>query len=232
VKKVILSLLIVLTPEIVLADNGSFARHLCKTYPDEYNCFTTHLTGYQTWEEMFPNNYDELQRINRRNTLIWNNHTIAYRKNRSYHFTRETVLPSKIPELGKVIIVDLKDLSFAAYEKGRMEWWGPANGGRKICPEDGKPNCFTPVGTFKIVSKKGYGARSSLYPIECSNKKVCGFHMPWMMQFGPNGEGLHGVKWLEGRNSSHGCVRLTPVDAEWLNKEFVDENTIVKVLPY
>ena len=59
--------------------------------------------------------------------------------------------------------------------------------------------------------------------------------MPYCMFF-KGGFAIHGSNILPGHHASHGCVRITPQDAKWLNEEFIDMpgsgGTKVIILPY
>jgi hypothetical protein len=126
----------------------------------------------------------------------------------------------------RFFVVDLKLLAWAAYIVGAgsqdavMVRLGVANGGSKICKESGRLECKTHLGTHTILRLHGPGKKSDLYPVDCANKKACGHPMPYYMPFHRDGTGLHGDKWLVGRNASHGCVRMLRVDAKWLNRQF------------
>lgn len=45
------------------------------------------------------------------------------------------------------------------------------------------------------------------------------------------GETWDGSPDVPGRNASHGCIRLFPEDAQWMNEEFVEPGDRVEVLP-
>ena len=46
--------------------------------------------------------------------------------------------------------------------------------------------------------------------------------MPYCMFF-HGGYALHGSNFVPDYNASHGCVRMSPDDAQWLNEDFVQE---------
>jgi len=199
-----------------------FSTNLCRNHPNQYKCmmFRKGNRPYLTWEELFGDGLAKvaLQKINRRNTIVWRNHCLAM------PFDFKTVVPP-LPRFddryqGKVVVVDLRQLAWAAYQQGRLVMWGTANGGSKICKETGKPGCKTSVGIFSVLHIAGAGKKSDQYPIDCVDKKKCGHPMPYFMKFKSSGEGLHGNKWLVGRNASHGCIRISVDDARFLGKEF------------
>jgi hypothetical protein len=124
--------------------------------------------------------------------------------------------PKKTESLSeKFLIFDPQLLAWAAYDaEGNLVSWGPAVGGKK-----GK---LTVVGTFKIIRISGPKCRSGKYNAP----------MPWAMFFHKSGYAFHGSPNVPGKNASHGCVRLFNEDAEWLNKNFVETETLVIIKPY
>lgn len=200
-----------------------FSVRLCRQHPDLYKCVMFHKGNapYLTWEQLFGDGSAkvELQRLNRRNTLVWRNHCLAM------PFDFNKIVPpfpqvdARFPH-GRAVIVDLKKLAWVAYENGRLVRWGAANGGSKICRETGKMKCKSPVGLRQILLLGKAGKRSDLYPIDCKDKRRCGHPMPYYMKLVSSGEGLHGDRHLVGSNASHGCIRMFKADARWMNLEF------------
>jgi len=231
--KVMLVVAFCLFPFVVQASPSDFALRLCKEQPQIYKCVKIKVKStkrpYYEWNELFPNKLEMrvLVKINRRNTLIWNGHTIAVPR----VFDLDSLAYSPFPKQkswkrSKHLIVDLKQLAWAAYEPiengaVKLVAWGAANGGSKRCKDTGLMRCKTPVGTFHIIELGGAGKRSDLYPLDCYDKQKCGHPMPFYFKFVNTGEGVHGNKWLVGNNASHGCVRIFTYDAKFLNKEFV-----------
>jgi len=220
-----------------IASPSDWAIKLCKDQPSRYDCARYRVRRkppHITWSEMFSNAYltKIMIAINRRNTLIWNNHILAMPKNWSESYINHAPFLHNVEQYDKHIVVDLKQLAWAAYDQGKLIDWGPANGGMKRCKETGLMKCKTHTGLHFVLRLDGPGKKSDLYPPECEDKKKCGHPMPYYMPFHRDGTGLHGNKWLTGRNSSHGCVRLLKEDARWLNKEFVEVGTPVMVLDY
>lgn len=119
------------------------------------------------------------------------------------------------------IDVDLTTLSWSAYEGGEMVGSGRISGGKEYCPDIGK-NCETVTGTFTIYRKGGEDCKSTRFPVGKG-----GAPMPYCMFF-HGGYALHGSNSVPDYNASHGCVRMSPEDAQWLNEDFVQEG-ITKV---
>lgn len=102
---------------------------------------------------------------------------------------------------------------------------GKASGGRKYCP-DIKRACRTPTGTYHVISEGGPNCRSSRYPVGRGGAK-----MPYCMFFSRY-YAIHGSYELPDYNASHGCIRVRPTDAKWLQQNFVEIGTKVIVKPY
>lgn len=248
--KVLILLAILLSCSTALADPSAFAKRLCAEQPREYLCITIRIPKnarwqYVEWNERFKN--PDLRRIimmiNRRNILLWNGHTVALPMLYGGNPMEHSPFPLAKPWTGpKHVIVDLKQLAWGAYEPvSKGKWagkaallvrWGPANGGSKICKETGRLECKTPVGTYSVLHIDKAGKKSDKYPVDCADKKKCGHPMPYFMKFKPSGEGLHGDRWLVGRNASHGCVRLFKEDAKWLAESFVSVGTPIIIEDY
>jgi hypothetical protein len=237
--------LLVLPIEVSAATPSDFALRLCQEQPEVYMCIKIRIPKaakrqYLEWAEMFP--AVPLRRaamaINRRNALLWRGHTVALPRSFDPDPLAYAPFPREKAWFGpRHVVVDLRNLAWAAYEpvpgqnlRVRLARWGPANGGAKICRETGKFACKTHPGAHRILRLHGPGKRSNLYPIDCANKRICGHKMPHYMPFHRDGTGLHGDRWLVGRNASHGCVRMLMTDARWLNKRFafVDMPVIVE----
>ncbi|MDP3559987.1 MAG: L,D-transpeptidase [Legionellaceae bacterium] len=127
----------------------------------------------------------------------------------------------------KVFIFDPKATAWAAYdENGNRVKTGSASGGKDYCDDIGR-GCHTVTGTFKVYSKKGPDCRSSLYPIETHG----GAKMPYCMHFN-GGYSIHAAYEVPNYNASHGCVRVLPSAARWLNEDFLNVGSTVIVKPY
>ncbi|QBR83918.1 L,D-transpeptidase [Legionella israelensis] len=140
----------------------------------------------------------------------------------TYHF------PEKRKATGrKVFIFDPRVTSWAAYDaQGNRIKTGRASGGKDFCEDIGR-SCRTVVGRFRVYSKKGEECTSSKYPIETNG----GARMPHCMHFN-GGYSIHGAYEVPNYNASHGCIRVLPSAAKWLNENFVDIGTTVIVKPY
>ncbi|MCP0913475.1 MULTISPECIES: L,D-transpeptidase [Legionella] len=127
----------------------------------------------------------------------------------------------------KVFIFDPKIAAWAVYDaQGKRVRTGSASGGKDFCEDVGRP-CRTVTGTFKVYSKKGEECTSSIYPIETNG----GAKMPYCMHFN-GGYSIHGAYEVPTYNASHGCIRVLPSAAKWLNENFMDIGTTVIVKPY
>jgi hypothetical protein len=225
---------IFLSTVVCAATPSDFARRLCREEPATYMCATVKIPKkakrqYKEWAELFPNATMRhiVMSINRRNTLIWTGHTVAVPRNYTPDLLAYRPFPGRMKAFGsRFVVVDLKILAWAAYmvvagsQDAVLVRWGVANGGSKICKETGRLECKTHPGLHQILRLHGPGKRSDLYPIDCADKKSCGHQMPHYMPFHRDGTGLHGDRWLVGRNASHGCTRMLRVDAKWLNQQF------------
>ena len=140
----------------------------------------------------------------------------------SYHFPAQREATGK-----KVFIFDPKATAWAAYDaQGNRVKTGSASGGKDYCEDIGR-GCRTVTGTYHVYSKKGEECTSSLYPIETHG----GARMPYCMHFS-GGYSIHAAYEVPNYNASHGCIRVLPSAAKWLNQEFVDVGTTVIVKPY
>jgi lipoprotein-anchoring transpeptidase ErfK/SrfK len=127
----------------------------------------------------------------------------------------------------KVIIFDPRATAWAAYDaEGNRVQTGSASGGKDYCEDTGR-GCRTVTGTYRIYSKKGEECTSSLYPVETHG----GARMPYCMHF-HGGYSIHAAYEVPNANVSHGCIRVLPGAARWLNQEFADIGTTVIVNPY
>lgn len=119
-----------------------------------------------------------------------------------------------------------KKLKWVAVDSsGKIIKTGKASGGSKYCP-DIKRSCRTPSGSYTIISKGAINCKSSRYPIGKGGAK-----MPYCMFFSKY-YAIHGSYDVPNYNASHGCIRVTPVDAKWLSKNFIQIGTKVIIDRY
>ncbi|MCE3044579.1 MULTISPECIES: L,D-transpeptidase [Legionella] len=132
----------------------------------------------------------------------------------------------------KLFVFDPKAYAWAAYDaQGNRVMTGSASGGMDFC-QDIDESCRTVVGTFQVFNKKGADCKSSEFPIaKTPGGKEGGAKMPYCMHF-HDGYAIHAAYEVPRRNSSHGCIRVLPGAAKWLNQNFIDVGTTVLVLPY
>jgi lipoprotein-anchoring transpeptidase ErfK/SrfK len=108
---------------------------------------------------------------------------------------------------------------------GQVVRSGHGSGGRGYCP-DIRRSCRTPTGTYSVIAKSGPSCRSSRYPVGKG-----GAPMPYCMFFSKY-YAVHGSPDVPNRNASHGCIRVVPSEARWLNQNFMTVGTKVVVKPY
>jgi len=118
-----------------------------------------------------------------------------------------------------------KKLKWVAVSNGHVVKSGKASGGSNYCA-DIKRSCHTPVGTYHVISMGGAGCQSSRYPVGKGGAK-----MPYCMFF-TSLYAIHGSYEVPNYNASHGCIRVIPSDAKWLENNFVRIGTTVIVEPY
>ncbi len=216
-KKIILSVAMVFClsiPFFAQAQTATYGVRLCHSDAD-VRCLVVHQGD--TWESLFPDpaERDLIKRLNRMNIHVYPGLFLAV-PNQNVSLLSLAPFKQNVGYLGeKQIVVDPKQLAWGAYDKeGNLVNWGPASTGQAYCPDQGGP-CRTPIGTFTVYDKKGQGCVSSKFPIGKG-----GAPMPYCMHF-HDGFALHGSYEMPGVNASHGCVRMFPQDAQWLNENFV-----------
>ena len=136
--------------------------------------------------------------------------------------------PKQIPATGqKEFIFDPKVFAWAAYAPdGQRVMTGAASGGKDFCEDVNKP-CRTVTGTFHVYNKHGINCKSGEYPVETEG----GAKLPYCMYFF-QGFTIHAGYDVPIGNASHGCVRVLPSAAKWLNEQFITFGTRVTVLSY
>ncbi|EKE01049.1 MAG: enhanced entry protein [uncultured bacterium] len=194
----------------------SYSKQLC--FQPGYTCIKI-KKGY-TWDRLLPDPRRQyiVKKINRMNIELEPGMVIALPNDLDQaDELMFAPFPTRITPFDRtVVIVDLSDQAFAAYDTfGSLVHWGPISAGQDWCADVGR-GCRTPVGSYYVQSKGGPGCSSSKYPIPEG-----GAPMPFCMFF-RGGYALHASPAVPGYHASHGCVRLFYEDAEWLNKEFVE----------
>ncbi len=187
-----------------------------------YHCVT--IERGDSWGQLFTDDYqcDLVKRANRMNVFLKPDMVIAVPDDLPKKIPADlSPFPPDIPSVGeKMIKVSLKEFAWAAYDKeGQQVKWGPISIGIGNCP-DVKEGCATPKGTFRIIRKQGESCVSGVFPKRLYGSSG-GAAMPYCMHF-YKGYALHGSDELTGTSSTHGCVNLFKVDAQWLNQEFVE----------
>ena len=209
--------------ENALASPQYYGQNLCG-YPG-FTCVKIHRGD--TWEKLFPNARERelVMRFNRTNIpLNYRSWIVVPDHLSSLNEMELSPFPLQRDTHGKKLIyVSLSKQAFGAYDaNGKLVYWGPVSGGRGYCADIGIA-CNTATGSFKVYRKQGDECISSKFPVETSG----GAPMPYCMHFN-GGFALHGST-LPGYNASHGCVRLFPEDAKWLNQDFANIGTPVVI---
>lgn len=151
---------------------------------------------------------------------------------RTLHYSQDnrgsSAFPAQRAATGKkTFVFDPKATAWAAYDAdGKLIKTGSASGGKDFCEDVGR-GCRTVTGTFRVYSKKGPECTSSIYPVETNG----GAKMPYCMHFS-GGYSIHAAYEVPNYNASHGCIRVLPSAAKWLNQNFIDVGTTVIVKPY
>jgi hypothetical protein len=154
---------------------------------------------------------------------LQNNYAHRYAEARRSH--------SRVPSItalrgGHTVVFSPRGNYWAAYnENGHLVRSGRASGGKSYCPDIHR-GCRTPVGTYRVYSKGGPGCISKKFPVGRG-----GAPMPYCMFF-HGGYALHGSYEVPNYNASHGCIRVVPSDARWLNQSFVSTGTRIIVNSY
>ena len=154
------------------------------------------------------------------------------RSHHTVHYTRDTRgrehFPLLIPPPGhRLFVFDPKAYAWAAYDAyGRRRMTGGASGGKDFCEDNGRP-CRTVTGSFRVYHKRGLACFSKEFPVETAG----GTKMPYCMYF-YRGYTVHAAYEVPYANVSHGCVRVWPSAAKWLNEQFMQLGTEVQVLSY
>ena len=131
----------------------------------------------------------------------------------------------KLTLASNTFIFNPRSHSWKAVQNGKVIKTGRASGGSGYC-RDIKRSCRTPTGTYRIISKGGPGCKSSRYPLGGG-----GAEMPYCMFFSKY-YAIHGSNDVPSHNASHGCIRVHPGDARWLNHNFMKIGSTVVVKPY
>lgn len=132
-----------------------------------------------------------------------------------------------IPATGHgVFVFDPRQHAYGAYDgDGNLVRTGAASGGRDYCP-DLHSRCHTPTGTFTVYRVQGAECKSKKFPIGRG-----GAPMPHCAYF-DGGFAVHGSYEVRSYNASHGCIRIHPNEAAWLDQTILRPGSTVIVRPY
>lgn len=231
--QVIVNLVLMLCLTEVFAEKP-YGERLC--HHSGYRCVT--VDRFDSWAQLFPDLHqrDLVMRVNRMSVFLKPDMVIAVPEDVSNKSLFDvSPFPQDIsPPREKLVQISLNDQAWVAYnEMGQQVKWGPISSGIAHCPEL-NGDCTTPKGQFRITRKQGKSCVSHVFPMRLDGTKG-GAAMPYCMHF-YQGYALHGGDDLNGLPSSHGCVNLLTVDAQWLNESFVElpgkgrQGTLVVIL--
>lgn len=208
-KKILLQCVLGIISSILIS-TSAFAY-----YQDKYN------PNSPTYQGRAPNDGGRYHRIKTFTSYAAYVRAVLSADSRFYNF------PMERPATGKrVFIYDPRQLSWAVYDRdGTLIRTGPGSAGSGYCSDLGR-SCRTPTGTFAVYSKKGIEYKSKIFP-----KPRGGAPMPYAMFF-HGGSAIHGSLEVMEHNASHGCIRVLPEDAQWLNHAFLDHGSTVIIRPY
>lgn len=153
-------------------------------------------------------------------------YTIANSESPEIPDKQEFSAPEKINTDGEsVFIFNPRTLRWYAYDgDGNLVKSGYGSGGRDYCDDIQEP-CRTPEGIFYV---------DGLGDADCLSDEIPGkgrAPMPYCMHV--TGDfSIHGYSNVPNYNASHGCIRVTPSEAKWLEDNVIDYGTKVIVLPY
>jgi lipoprotein-anchoring transpeptidase ErfK/SrfK len=144
----------------------------------------------------------------------------------STHGTSKKAHPNISGYGERTIIVNPHTHRWAAYTSdGTFVRGGLASAGSTWCRDLGHP-CRTRPGSYRINSLGSSSCKSTRFPIGKG-----GAPMPYCMFFNGN-QALHGSHELADANISHGCVRISVEDAEWIRFNFATIGTKVIIKEY
>jgi len=166
--------------------------------------------------------------MDRSHSIVDDNGNVHYTMGHMFDSAGANYFPATRKATGKkVFVFDPKATAWAAYDaQGNRVKTGKASGGKDFCEDVGRP-CRTVTGTYRVYKKQGPECTSSKYPIETNG----GARMPYCMHF-HGGYSIHAAYDVPNYNASHGCIRVLPSAAKWLNQSFIDRGTTVVVKPY
>lgn len=135
------------------------------------------------------------------------------------------LLVSPLALAEKTFVFNPQTHMWYAYQNGQLVNSGRASGGANYCADIHR-RCHTPTGTFQVWSKGGPNCKSSRYPLPNG-----GAVMSYCMHFSKY-YAIHASNNVPNYNASHGCIRVQPDAARWLNQNFIEIGTRVIVKPY
>lgn len=155
--------------------------------------FKTKYSGQDRWTILALNRIDEAN-MHRADTLIIPDTILA-------DFNLYSPFPFDMPilkDVNKMVIFSYAIQAFAAYEQGRLVYWGPTSMGSKIHP--------TPTG----LHFANWKAKETISTVDDE----------WVLKWNFNIANKEGVGWhqyaLPGYPASHSCLRMLEEQAKWM----------------
>ncbi|MFA6058676.1 MAG: L,D-transpeptidase [Taibaiella sp.] len=155
--------------------------------------FKAKYTGQDRWTILALNRIDEAN-MHRADTLIIPDTIFA-------DFNLYSPFPADMPilkDVNKMVIFSYAIQAFAAYEQGKLVYWGPTSMGSKIHP--------TPTG----LHFANWKAKETISTVDDE----------WKLKWNFNIANKEGVGWhqyaLPGYPASHSCLRMLEEQAKWM----------------
>ncbi|PKO04693.1 MAG: hypothetical protein CVU41_15950 [Chloroflexi bacterium HGW-Chloroflexi-3] len=123
-----------------------------------------------------------------------------------------TPISPEIPIEQKKIEVRLLDQAVIAYEKGNPVFYAKTATGARFIDGDYR----TQPGTYLTNRKRPSRHMAAGDPAAPNSYDLPG--IPWVTYLTESGVSFHGTYWHNdfGKPRSHGCINLTPADAQWI----------------
>jgi len=131
-----------------------------------------------------------------------------------HFFEPEELAPisPQIPNEEKLIEIRLQDQAVIAYEQGKPVFYAKTATGARFIDGDFR----TQPGTYITNRKRPSRHMAAGDPAAPNSYDLPG--IPWVTYLTESGVSFHGTYWHNdyGKPRSHGCINLTPPDAQWI----------------